>query len=161
VRQIGWISWWFTEEAKMETGVLILFEGNPIFHLPPGRSLGYLPDSPDLWQAMWDNREGIWGFAHSHPGNGVPAPSMEDLTTFAAVEAALGERIQWWITSEDTLVVCNHAGPGRLDYRVDLMTEEDLDKLADRNSGPGGHNKAAGLGRRLRGAIHKLRELSI
>ncbi len=43
--------------------------------------------------------------AHSHPGVGRPAPSHEDVTTFAAVEASLGCRLDWWIASRDELVV--------------------------------------------------------
>lgn len=77
-----------------------------LWHLPPGRSAGYLPDSPDLWQVMWDNREFVDGFAHSHPGSGRAAcdPSNEDVTTFSAVERALGKRLRWWICSRDCLV---------------------------------------------------------
>ena len=40
------------------------------------------------------------GVAHSHPGGGIPTPSWEDLTTFAAVEDGLGQRLVWWIVSE-------------------------------------------------------------
>lgn len=104
---------------SVEAGVLVAKDGSPIFwHLPVDRSAGYLPDSQDLWEVIWANRDNVLGFAHSHPGSGLPGPSMEDLTTFAAVEAALGRRLIWWITSADQLVEIDWVGPGKLDYEV-------------------------------------------
>jgi len=88
----------------MEVGVLVDKLGRPIYwHEPQGSSSVYLPDSRDLWDMIWENREDVSGFAHSHPGRGMPMPSHEDLTTFEAVEAALGRRLTWWITSENQL----------------------------------------------------------
>jgi hypothetical protein len=90
----------------MEAGVVVDRAGLPLhWHLPEGRTAGSLPDSALLWDVLWTRRHEIAGFAHSHPGRGAPAPSIVDLTTFAAVEAALGRRLDWWITSEDELVV--------------------------------------------------------
>lgn len=95
----------------MEVGVVIDKEGQPIFwHEPAGRSVASLPDSHDLWTFIWQNRERVGGFAHSHPGSGVPGPSHEDVTTFAAIEAALGRRLNWWITSRNGLVLVHHLG---------------------------------------------------
>lgn len=103
----------------IETGVLIGRDGTPIFwHLPPGRSSGNLPDSRELWDVIWENRATLYGFAHSHPGNNRPAPSWEDITTFAAIESALGRRLHWWITSSDVLVLVRWVGPGAHDYGV-------------------------------------------
>lgn len=96
------------EAMSLETGVLVAKDGSPIlWHVPDGRSAGYLPDSPGLWKTIWDRRNDVMGFAHSHPGSGQPGPSSEDLTTFAAVEAALGRRLVWWITSSDRLIEYN------------------------------------------------------
>jgi hypothetical protein len=81
---------------------------SPIYwHTPIGRSAGHLPDSQTLWDAIWNAYELdiLQGFAHSHPGSGVPGPSGTDLSTFAAVEAALGKRLDWWITSSDHVVL--------------------------------------------------------
>jgi hypothetical protein len=86
------------------------------WHLPPGRSGGSLPDSPDLWQILWTHRDRVYAFAHSHPGSGLPAPSDTDLTTFAAVEQGLGKRLVWYICSSDSLVETFWLGPARLDY---------------------------------------------
>lgn len=101
----------------IETGVVVDLDGVPIhWHLPEGRTAVYLPDTPDLWDVLWAHRDRVLGFAHSHPGHGTPGPSMEDLTTFAAVESGLGLRLVWWITSSDRLVEITWRGPGRLDY---------------------------------------------
>jgi len=97
----------------IEAGVVIDLNEEPLhWHLPPGRSGGSLPDSRNLWDVLWENRERIAGFAHSHPGSGVPGPSHTDVTTFAAIEAGLGKRLSWWITSSDRVVVLQWAGLG-------------------------------------------------
>lgn len=95
----------------IETGVVIGLDRSEIhWHLPPDRSMGYLPDQHDLWEVLWGNREKIRGFAHSHPGSGTPFPSETDITTFQAVENGLGRRLCWWITSADTLVAFHWTG---------------------------------------------------
>ena len=106
----------------IEAGVVIDTDGVPLFwHTPQDRTGGSLPDSVTLWDVFWTNRDKILGFAHSHPGGGVPGPSYEDVTTFAAVEAALGKRLDWWIASENRLVVARWKGPHRLTYEAELM----------------------------------------
>lgn len=92
----------------IEAGVVIGKNYEPLFwHLPKGRTGGSIPDTRSLWDVLWDNRDIVLGFAHSHPGAGIPGPSQTDITTFIAVEAALGRRLHWWITSADSLLVCN------------------------------------------------------
>lgn len=101
----------------MEAGVLIDRQGQPLFwHLPRTRTVASLPESPELWDVMWANREDISGFAHSHPGSGMPGPSYTDVTTFAAIEAGLGVRLDWWITSSDSFTLLRWEGPDRLRY---------------------------------------------
>jgi len=109
----------------MEVGVVISTTGEPIhWHLPLGRSGGALPDSRELWDVLWQAHRDGWlaGFAHSHPGSGVPGPSGTDTSTFVAIESALGRSLSWWITSSDRLVVVNRAAmdsmPGRVVYAV-------------------------------------------
>ena len=102
----------------MEAGVVLGLTGEPIYwHVPQGRTEASLPDSHDLWMTFWDNRDNLSGFAHSHPGSGVPGPSYEDVTTFAAVEKGLGARLEWWIITRDRVAVVWWEGPGRLDYK--------------------------------------------
>lgn len=92
-------------KLSLEAGVLVRRDGSPIYwHLPASRSSIYLPDSRDLWDIIWENRDDVLGFAHSHPGKGLPHPSMEDLTTFRGVDSSLGRSLLWWITSEDRVV---------------------------------------------------------
>lgn len=102
-----------------ESGVLLDVHGNPLFwHNPIGRSGAALPDSRGLWEIMWENRDIIAGFAHSHPGSGLPGPSHEDVTTFAAIEAALGRKLDWWIITADNCCFVRWVGPDRLSYRA-------------------------------------------
>jgi len=99
----------------------------PLFwHLPEGRTVASLPDSRDLWSVLWEHRKNLVGVAHSHPGGGVPGPSYTDVTTFAAVEAGLGVRLNWWITSATHLIVARWVGPDRLSYEGTLIEEEPL-----------------------------------
>ena len=108
----------------IEAGVVISKNGDPLFwHLPPGRTGGSLPDSRPLWDVIWEafQNDTLLGFAHSHPGSGVPGPSYSDVTTFAAVEAALGKRLDWWITSSDHVVQLVWDGPDKLSYRATII----------------------------------------
>lgn len=113
----------------LETAVVISAHGAgvsvPIYwHKPEGRTGGSIPDSTKLWDILWENRKTILGVAHSHPGSGLPGPSYTDVTTFAPLEAALGVRLDWWITSSTHLVVCRWVGPDRLHYGVEIVKEE-------------------------------------
>lgn len=101
----------------MEAGVILDLQGEPLYwHLPAARTGGSLPESPELWDTFWQNRHNISGFAHSHPGSGIPGPSYTDVTTFAAIEAGLGRHLDWWITSSDSFVMLRWKGPDRLHY---------------------------------------------
>lgn len=90
----------------MEAGAVLAKDGTVVhWHLPADRSSGALPDSRPLWDVLWESRDRLAGFAHSHPGKGLPGPSETDLSTFEAVEAGLGIRLSWWITSETDLIL--------------------------------------------------------
>lgn len=98
----------------IESGVVLDRNLNPIYwHLPDGRTAGSIPDTRVLWDVIWDNRDIIGGFAHSHPGSGPPAPSMTDLSTFAAVHQALGRPLKWWITSSDSFLELIYSDTGK------------------------------------------------
>lgn len=95
---------------SIETAVLIGRKGEPIYwHEPPGRSAAHLPDSADLWSVIWANRDNLNAIVHSHPGTGVPWASTTDLTTFAAIERALGRPLQWWILTQDHVAIWRYA----------------------------------------------------
>lgn len=116
----------------MEAGVVISIENKPIYwHLPDGRNDVALPHSRELFFYLLKNKDIISGFAHSHPGSGIPGPSFTDLTTFAAVELGLGKRLNWWITSSSHLIVVRWAGventwptdEDRLNYKSNSVFE--------------------------------------
>lgn len=124
-----------------EAGVVIDLQDQPIFwHAPEGREVIALPDSRPLWDVLWENRALVKGVGHSHPGGGVPGPSHTDVTTFAAIEDGLGKRLDWWITSDDAMVVARWVGPGPLTYVPIILTVEppwadrlrELSNVADR-----------------------------
>lgn len=109
----------YLSEAPMESAVVLDKNWQPLhWHLPEGRSVGGIPDTPSLWEILWVNREILLGVAHSHPGGGVPSPSQTDVTTFAAVEAGLGVRLKWPIVTTAAVVICEWVGPDRLQYGV-------------------------------------------
>jgi len=103
----------------METGLVFDFHGGVIhWHVPPNRSQGALPDSRDLWEVLWENREILGGVAHTHPWNCEAHPSQTDVTTFAAVEAGLGMRLVWPIVTFTEVGYFTWVGPDRLDYGI-------------------------------------------
>lgn len=109
----------------IEAGVVVGLDGAPIYwHVPAGRTGGSLPDSQELWDVFWEHKDNLAGFAHTHPGSGVPGPSWTDVTTFAAVESGLADRLVWWIASSDELVKVTWCGPGKHDYRVELAPDQ-------------------------------------
>jgi len=104
----------------IETGVVFDRVGNPLYwHEENGRTAGSIPDSEALWNYLWEHREGIVGFAHSHPGSGAPAPSQTDVQTFSAVERALGKRLYWPIVTRDQIRFFRASGTGLFDYVED------------------------------------------
>ena len=103
---------------SVEAAVVIGLDGQPIlWHTPDGCGPSRIPDSRDLWEVLWENRDNLWGIAHTHPGSGKPYPSHTDVTTFAAVESGLGARLAWWILTADELKEFVWKGPEKYEYR--------------------------------------------
>lgn len=103
----------------MESALVFNKHGCVLFwHLPADRSQGAIPDSKELWQLLWENREHLGGVAHTHPWNGDPWFSQTDVTTFAAVEAGLGKRLIWPVVTFSSIGYFEWVGPGELDYGV-------------------------------------------
>ena len=90
----------------LEAGVVVCSD-RKVWHVPPSRTAVFLPDDKGLWDVIWTSFQSrtLEGFAHSHPGSGVPHPSLEDCTTFLAIEAALGSKPKWWICSATHLIL--------------------------------------------------------
>lgn len=118
---------------SLESGVLVGFDNQPIYwHEPPNRTVGSLPDSRPLWDVIWEHRKGLRGIAHSHPGSGKGRPSNEDLTTFRAIQQALGKELSWWIVTKDDccLVWLRHdAAEGQWFYWVDDLPKHEQENL--------------------------------
>lgn len=103
-----------------EACVIVDVNGKPIkWHLPSGRNSVHIPDTQSIWDFIWKNREHVGGTAHTHPGDGMPYPSWEDITTFSATELGLGKRLTWWIASSNSLAEIKWQGPGKYDYAVE------------------------------------------
>jgi hypothetical protein len=101
----------------LEAAVVFNTEGEAIYwHLPEDRSGGYIPDNRDLWEVLWTNRETLGGVAHTHPWKGPAVPSTTDLTTFAAIEEALGKRLLWPLITFTNCIFLKWEGPSRLNY---------------------------------------------
>ena len=84
----------------IEVALVFDQQGNTIhWHLPPGRSGGWIPDTRDLWEVLWENRDRLGGVAHTHPWVGPAWPSQTDETTFSAIERGLGKRLLWPIVT--------------------------------------------------------------
>lgn len=120
----------------IEAGVVVV-DGQPVhWHSPEGRSGGSLPDSRTLWDVLWIHRKAeSLGFAHSHPGSGIPGPSMTDITTFAAIELGLGRRMTWWITSSDRVVELHWKGPGKHEYEARMIDDPEWVRTLRKLSG--------------------------
>lgn len=113
------------------------------WYIPDDPSVAALPDSRPLWEMFWLNRDRVTGFAHTHPGSGIPGPSTTDLTTFAAIEAGLGTRLNWWILSSDGYVLLRYEGNGprsHLEHGYQIvesgftdnaLSESDLEELGE------------------------------
>ena len=71
-----------------------------------------------LWEVLWDNREILGGVAHTHPWSGAAGPSGTDVTTFAAVEKGLGQKLVWPVVTFTEVGYFEWVGPDRLDYAV-------------------------------------------
>lgn len=63
-----------------------------------------LPDSRGRWEAIWELRHDLYEIAHSHPV-GPSAFSAEDLSTMAAIDAALGRKLRYSVVAPRTMIV--------------------------------------------------------
>lgn len=106
----------------IETALVFNLEGQTmLWHEPHGRSGGSIPDSADLWNFLWENRHRLGGVAHTHPWFGAPWPSETDLTTFRAIDAALGRPLLWVVATLDNESywgLDDLSGPENYGYRL-------------------------------------------
>jgi hypothetical protein len=69
------------------------------WHQPPESTSTLIPDSRELWDVLWKHRASLGGVAHLHPWDGPPEPSSTDVSTFRAIESALGRLLLWPIAT--------------------------------------------------------------
>ena len=121
----------------MEAGLVFSFHGDPLYwHTPEDRTSGSLPDSRALWDFLWLHRAIVGGVAHTHPWSGSAAPSNTDVTTFAAIEAGLGERFVWPIVTFTEVKYYTWNGSGRHEYgemerRRFRLDRNDIERLRE------------------------------
>ena len=109
---------------SIETAVLVGRDGLPLhWRLGDDRSSGFIPDSQTLWDAAWKHRDDLLGIAHSHPCGGTPSASHTDVSTFAAIEAGLADRLYWWIITEEKVALFRWKGPSPLAYAGVVISE--------------------------------------
>ena len=77
-----------------EVALVFDYSGRPI-HWVDGASGVVIPDSKSLWDVIWKNKAVIGGVAHTHPWRGETQPSGTDLSTFSAIDRALGRHLNW------------------------------------------------------------------
>lgn len=78
----------------IEVALVFDKEGKTIcFH--DGQSAGSIVDSRSLWDILWENRDRLGGVAHTHPWDGEAHYSHTDVTTFRAIDNALGKNLLW------------------------------------------------------------------
>jgi Prokaryotic homologs of the JAB domain len=63
-----------------------------------------LPDSRARWEAVWRHRDRLALIAHTHP-SGAPGFSAEDESTMAAIDAALGRRLNYVVVTAGRMLL--------------------------------------------------------
>jgi hypothetical protein len=83
-----------------ERGVIFDKDFLPLhWHEPLDATGVLLPDSTNFADIMWDLREDMYGFAHTHPFGEMLVPSLKDLKAFQGIEQGNGKRYLWPIVT--------------------------------------------------------------
>jgi len=85
------------------------------WHCPQGCTSGSIPDSHDHFMVMLANLDRLGGTVHVHPWHGVADPSYTDITTWSAMDRALGRRL-WAVATFTEVNFFRWIGPGKHDY---------------------------------------------
>lgn len=81
----------------------LIGENDAVLWSDASQSPTALPDSRARWEAIWSRREAVVEIAHTHPLGGAQF-SQEDETTMAALDAALGRRLQYGVVTPTTMI---------------------------------------------------------
>jgi hypothetical protein len=101
----------------IEVAMVFDKDGKAIFWPSVPGSAGSIPDNRNLWDRLWESRDILGGVAHTHPWDGPSGPSGTDVTTFAAIEAGLGQTLVWPIV---TMTHISYYERSDGDYRLHL-----------------------------------------
>ena len=82
----------------------LLGPGGAVLWADASESPVALPDSRGRWEAIWRRREALVEIAHSHPV-GPAAFSVEDESTMAAIDGALGRAVRYSVVAPHATIV--------------------------------------------------------
>jgi Prokaryotic homologs of the JAB domain len=83
--------------------VCLLLDGDGAVLWQDTGTAAALADSRQRWEAIWRHRTELAEIAHSHP-HGPLAFSIEDLTTMAAIDDALGRPLCYCVVTVDKVL---------------------------------------------------------
>ena len=81
----------------------LIGRGGAILHADASNSPAALPDSRSRWEAIWEHRGELEIIAHSHPA-GPQAFSAEDVSTMAAIDDALGKKLEYIVVAPRAVI---------------------------------------------------------
>ena len=90
--------------TRLREVCLLISKDGAIVWSDVGPNAVALPDSRARWEAIWSNRDRLAQVVHTHP-SGPRAFSLEDETTIAALDSALGRALRFSVLAPDGLVV--------------------------------------------------------
>ena len=81
----------------------LLGENDVVLWSDASQSPTALPDSRARWEAIWSRRDSLVEIAHTHPLGGAKF-SLEDETTMAALDVALGLPLCYAVVTPQTML---------------------------------------------------------
>lgn len=88
---------------KLREVCFVIGEDDAVVWSDASESPTALPDSRARWEAIWSRRGAIVEIAHTHPLGGAKF-SLEDETTMAAIDAALGRALRYVVVTPDIML---------------------------------------------------------
>lgn len=88
---------------KLREVCFVIGEDDAVLWSDASESPTALPDSRARWEAIWSRRGAIVEIAHTHPLGGAKF-SLEDETTMAAIDAALGRALRYAVVTPDIML---------------------------------------------------------
>lgn len=89
--------------AMLREVCFLIGESDAVLWSDASQSPTALPDSRARWDAIWSRRARIVEIVHTHPLGGAKF-SLEDETTMAALDTALGRRLQYAVVTPTNML---------------------------------------------------------